>query len=85
MPTSGRPLRIGVPRITSFEKFVSVTEDPNPRNMYKGFCIDVFNAVEKILEEAYEFPYVFEAYNGSYDDLVNHVYNKVLSVSYYSW
>ncbi|GLT68930.1 hypothetical protein SLA2020_411210 [Shorea laevis] len=75
MPTLAKPLKIGVPGRTTFEKFVKVEykEKPN-QNQYDGFCIQIFKKVLELLE--YDLPYEFEAYNGSYTDLVYHVYNK---------
>uniref|UniRef100_A0A7N1A7I1 Glutamate receptor n=1 Tax=Kalanchoe fedtschenkoi TaxID=63787 RepID=A0A7N1A7I1_KALFE len=71
MPTKQKPLRIGVPGRTSFEKFVKVT----PQG-YDGFCIALFEEVVKILEQNYSVYYNFTAYNGTYDDLVDHVTNR---------
>ncbi|KAA8515183.1 hypothetical protein F0562_018362 [Nyssa sinensis] len=74
MPTDTKPMKIGVPGRTSFEKFVKVEEVGNSSKEYSGFCIDVFKEVLRILD--YPLPYEFEPYNGSYDDLVHHVINK---------
>ncbi|XP_059439979.1 glutamate receptor 2.9-like [Corylus avellana] len=75
MPTNAKPLKIGVPGRTTFEKFVKVEygETPN-QNKYDGFCIQIFHEVLSLLE--YHLPYELEPYNGTYDDLVQHVYNK---------
>lgn len=76
MPSDAKPLRIGVPGRTSFEKFVKVTFNDNPNeNKYEGFCIELFHQVRQALP--YDLPYEFFPYNGTYDDLINHVYNKV--------
>ncbi|GAB2228440.1 hypothetical protein Droror1_Dr00010279 [Drosera rotundifolia] len=77
MPTNAKPLKIGVPGRTSFEKFVKVetTGDP-PQTTYSGYCIDLFLEVMKVLEESYTFAYEFEAFYGTYDELVDCVYNK---------
>lgn len=72
MPTAAKPLKIGVPGRTTFDKFVKV--EPN-ENYYDGFCIQMFRKALKLL--GYDLPYKFEAYNGTYDELVHHVYNKV--------
>jgi hypothetical protein len=76
MPTNAKPLKIGVPGRTTFEKFVKVEygETPN-QNKYDGFCIQIFHEVLSLLE--YHLPYELEPYNGTYDDLVHHVFNKV--------
>lgn len=76
MPTKEKPLRIGVPGRTSFEKFVKVTLKGTTEH-FDGFCIALFEEVKKILEENYSVEYTFMAYNGTYDDLVDHVTNKV--------
>ncbi|XP_059291072.1 glutamate receptor 2.9-like [Lycium ferocissimum] len=76
MPTDSKPLIIGVPGRTSFEKFVKVeTVAETNEKKYSGFCIDLFKEVLKILEQNYSLPYEFEPYNGSYPDLVQQVIN----------
>ncbi|KAK9154549.1 hypothetical protein Sjap_002029 [Stephania japonica] len=71
MPTIKNPLKIGIPGRTAFEMFVKVEEGKKPT----GLCIDVFDKAVKLLGYDLE-SYGFEAYNGSYDDLVNQVYSK---------
>jgi ionotropic glutamate receptor len=80
MPTPAKKLKIGVPGRATFEKFVKVEygEKPN-QNKYDGFCIRIFWKVLHLLE--YDLPYEFEPYNGTYTDLVLHVYNKVTTFS----
>ena len=79
MPTTAKPLKIGVPGRTTFDKFVKVTN----KNYYDGFCIQMFHKALGLL--GYDLPYEFEAYNGTYDDLVYHVFNKVrLLLSFHS-
>nr|KJB57451.1 hypothetical protein B456_009G164900 [Gossypium raimondii] len=75
MPTDEKPLIIGVPARTSFEKFVKVVDDklPGVKN-YDGFCIELFYEVLKVL--GYHLPYRFDSHNGTYDELVNKVNNK---------
>ncbi|PPR82741.1 hypothetical protein GOBAR_AA37971 [Gossypium barbadense] len=75
IPTDEKPLIIGVPAITSFEKFVKVVDGklPGVKN-YDGFCIKLFYEVLKVL--GYHLPYHFDPHNGTYDELVNKVYNK---------
>lgn len=79
MPTDGKPLIIGVPARTSFEKFVKVVDDkyPDVKN-YDGFCIKLFYEVLNVL--GYHLPYHFYPHNGTYDELVNKVYNKVITL-----
>ena len=72
MPTQAKPLKIGVPGRTTFERFVKVNTN---QNHYDGFCVKIFLKVLDLL--GYDLPYKFEAYNGTYNDLVHHVYNKV--------
>ncbi|CAM8928469.1 unnamed protein product [Rhodiola kirilowii] len=76
MPTKQKPLQIGVPGRTSFEKFVKVTSQGTSEPTYDGFCIALFKEVVRILEQNYSIYYNFTAYNGTYDDLVDHVTNK---------
>lgn len=90
MPTDAKPMRIGVPGRTSFEKFVEVDWANNPDNIegfwannpdnIKGFCIDLFDEILDILQ--YNLPYVFYPFNGSYNDLVHRVITKVYIYTY---
>ncbi|KAJ8549505.1 hypothetical protein K7X08_033212 [Anisodus acutangulus] len=76
IPTDSKPLIIGVPGRTSFEKFVKVeTLAESNEKKYSGFCIELFKEVLKILEQNYTLPYEFEPFNGSYPDLVQQVIN----------
>ncbi|KAL6333376.1 hypothetical protein AAG906_028561 [Vitis piasezkii] len=78
MPTDAKPLKIGIPANTSFDKFVKVDETQmEAEKRYTGFCIDIFREVLKILEQNYSLPYVFYPFVGTYDELVDCVYNKV--------
>ncbi|KAG6691212.1 hypothetical protein I3842_10G054800 [Carya illinoinensis] len=61
MPTDAKPLKIGIPGRTTFEKWF--------------FCIQIFWKVLELLK--YKLPYEFEAFNGTYDDLVQCVSKKV--------
>ncbi|XP_044461043.1 glutamate receptor 2.7-like [Mangifera indica] len=75
MPTPEKPLRIGVPVKTFFEKFVVESFDDSTKKMeYSGFCIDLFFKVLGELD--YNLPYEFVPHNGSYDELIMGVYNK---------
>ncbi|CAA0823642.1 Glutamate receptor 2.7 [Striga hermonthica] len=78
MPNEAKPLRIGVPGRTSFEKFVKVSGNPSIQHSYSytGICIDIFFEVLKIVEKDYPLPYEFVPFLGTYDELVNCVANK---------
>ncbi|KAF8411017.1 hypothetical protein HHK36_003556 [Tetracentron sinense] len=68
-------ITIGVPNITSFQKFVKMESN----GLFSGFCIEVFEAAVDLLRKknAYAVPnYNFMPFDGSYDDLVNQVINK---------
>nr|GMD98504.1 glutamate receptor 2.9-like [Ipomoea batatas]GME01449.1 glutamate receptor 2.9-like [Ipomoea batatas]GME20261.1 glutamate receptor 2.9-like [Ipomoea batatas] len=75
MPTNAKPLIIGVPGRTVFDKFVKVDWAEIPHK-YTGFCICVFEKVLEILEKNYIVNYEFKPYNGTYPDLVHFVANK---------
>ncbi|KAF5201854.1 Glutamate receptor 2.2 [Thalictrum thalictroides] len=70
MPSDAKPMVIGVPGRTSFEKFVKVHDGQEPT----GFCIDVFKNAVQLLN--YDLPYIFKPFDGLYDDLVDQVYFK---------
>ncbi|KAK6283885.1 hypothetical protein POUND7_002837 [Theobroma cacao] len=75
MPTNMKPMIIGVPARTSFEKFVKVEDGKYPgEKHYDGFCIKLFYEILGVLE--YALPYKFDPHNGTYDELVHKVYNK---------
>ncbi|KAK7302887.1 hypothetical protein RJT34_13784 [Clitoria ternatea] len=75
MPTKQNPLKIAVRSRTSFSKFVKVDYDQNQNPVnYSGFCIDVFRSVHDLL--GYDLPYRYIPINGTYNDLVQLVYNK---------
>jgi ionotropic glutamate receptor len=78
MPTSAKPLKIGVPGRAAFDEFVKV-EYVEKQTNYSGFSIEIFFKLLELLE--YDLPWKFEVYNGSYTDLVYHVYNKVTTFS----
>uniref|UniRef100_A0A2N9GEM1 Ionotropic glutamate receptor C-terminal domain-containing protein n=1 Tax=Fagus sylvatica TaxID=28930 RepID=A0A2N9GEM1_FAGSY len=73
MPTHAKPLKIGVPSGATFEKFVKV-EYGKKENNYTGFCIQLFLEAKGLLP--YPLPYKFVAHNGTYTELIHHVYNK---------
>jgi len=71
-PNSGKQLKIGVPIRVSYKEFVSRVSGTN--DMFKGFCIDVFQAAINLLP--YPVPYQFAGFgdgiqNPNYTDLVD--------------
>ncbi|GLJ24215.1 hypothetical protein SUGI_0461720 [Cryptomeria japonica] len=74
IPTTSRPLQIGVPLTKGFKEFITVTYDKSRKqNVVKGFCKDVFDAVLSRLD--YALPYDLIPYaSDTYDDLVYQVY-----------
>ncbi|XP_031252840.1 glutamate receptor 2.7-like [Pistacia vera] len=75
MPTPEKPMRIGVPVKTFFQKFVVESSDNSNKNMnYSGFCIDLFLKVLEKLE--YDLPYEIVPHDGIYDELIMGVYSK---------
>ncbi|PPD78429.1 hypothetical protein GOBAR_DD24623 [Gossypium barbadense] len=75
MPTNTKPMIIGVPARTAFEKFVKVDDGKHPgQKKYDGFCIELFYEVLTVLD--YDLIYQFDPHNGTYDELVHKVYNK---------
>ncbi|KAF2305188.1 hypothetical protein GH714_002894 [Hevea brasiliensis] len=75
--SNAKPMVIGVPGRTSFQKFVRVDNASDDVNGYDGFCIKLFKEVLKVLDCPPS--YRFVAFNGTYDELVNHVYNKLIA------
>lgn len=73
----GKTLKIGVLKIRNFKHFMDVTHDLEKNaTTANGFSIDVFNKCLHGL--SYEVPYeLVPSENGTYDDLVQKVYNKV--------
>ncbi|WCJ44736.1 glutamate receptor 3.3 [Euphorbia peplus] len=70
-PNNGKQLRVGVPIRVGFKEFVSQVRGTN---MFKGFCIDVFQSAVSLLP--YAVPYQFVPFgngkeNPSYNGLVN--------------
>ncbi|KAJ9690596.1 hypothetical protein PVL29_012980 [Vitis rotundifolia] len=77
MPTVAKRLKIGIPANAAFKNYVKVDEAQiEPEKKYTGFCIDIFREVVKILEQNYSLPYKFYPFFGTYDELVDCVYNK---------
>ncbi|KAJ1394004.1 Receptor, ligand binding region [Sesbania bispinosa] len=78
MPTKQNPLQIAVRSRTSFSKFVKVEYGQNQNPVkYTGFCIEIFEHVVKLL--GYDLPFQYHPIDGTYNDLVQLVYNKVPS------
>jgi len=80
-PLDGKKLRIGVPVKTGFTQFVKVYGDNKTRP--EGYCIKVFDAVMAKLPYPVAYEYVPFATPdgksaGSYNDLVEQVYNGVI-------
>ncbi|KAH7838792.1 hypothetical protein Vadar_031232 [Vaccinium darrowii] len=76
-------LTIGVPNTAfTFKNFVKISSssnNPDEKN-YTGFCIRVFEEVQKKLD--YVIPHEFVEFNGpSYDELVANVANKTYSAA----
>ncbi|KAK9270116.1 hypothetical protein L1049_025690 [Liquidambar formosana] len=75
-----KPLKIGVPARGAFNQFVRVSHDPEMnRTGVTGFSVDVFEAAVKRLP--YYLPYVLVPFYGSYDDMVEQVYQKSLDAA----
>jgi len=76
MPTEQNPMKIAVRSRTSFSRFVKVDYDRYGKpTQYSGFCIDIFQSVHDLL--GYDLPYKYYPIDGTYNDLVQLVYNKV--------
>ncbi|KAJ4703591.1 Glutamate receptor [Melia azedarach] len=79
IPTKEKPIRIGVPKTTFFEKFVKITSVGNLSNenklQFDGFSIELFRKVVAILD--YDLPYDFVQHDGDYDSLISGVYDQV--------
>ena len=74
--TEQRKLQIGVPAKGAFTEFVNVTYDKNRnKTSITGFSIDVFK--EAVHNLSYDLDFAFVPFNGSYDEMVEQVYNKV--------
>ncbi|KAL7599491.1 hypothetical protein Lser_V15G25076 [Lactuca serriola] len=79
IPTNANPLRVGVPTMAMFKKFVEVKYDHKNHNLtYKGYSIELFKETIKLLP--YYLPYEFHPFNGTYDSLVKQVYLKKFDV-----
>ncbi|KAJ4976300.1 hypothetical protein NE237_001406 [Protea cynaroides] len=78
LPSDRKSMKIGVPKGTAFEKFLEVVprENLNEPPLVTGFCVDVFKAAVEILSQKYNITYQFQAFEGSYEDLIDKVYNK---------
>ncbi|KAI7754653.1 hypothetical protein M8C21_030932, partial [Ambrosia artemisiifolia] len=75
VPTSASPLRVGVPTMAVFKKFVEVKYDHMHHNFTCiGYSIELFK--ETIKRLPYHLSYEFHPFSGSYDSLVEQVYLK---------
>ncbi|KAJ8758711.1 hypothetical protein K2173_000432 [Erythroxylum novogranatense] len=77
IPTKGQRLRIGVPAKNGFTEFLKVTKDASTNSSnVEGYCIDVFEAVVKLLPYALPFDYFPHEISDdkTYDDLIYQVY-----------
>ncbi|KAL8235410.1 hypothetical protein R6Q59_021510 [Mikania micrantha] len=78
-PTGINHLRVGVPTMAMFKKFVEVKyNDTNHNVTYTGYSIELFNETMKRLR--YNMSYEFIPFNGTYDSLVEQVYLKKVDV-----
>lgn len=75
----GRTLKIGVPANNTFREFVEVSYNHINGMYISGFSITVFEAVAKNLP--YPLSYQLVPFNGSYDGLVQQVYEKGLDAA----
>ncbi|XP_021989269.2 glutamate receptor 2.8 [Helianthus annuus] len=89
VPSTVNPLRVGVPVMAMFKKFVEVKYDNRlHKYTYTGYSIELFK--ETVRRLPYYVPYEFHHFNGTYDSLVEQVYLKnfdavVGDVSVVSW
>ncbi|XP_058765330.1 glutamate receptor 2.9-like isoform X2 [Vicia villosa] len=75
-----RSLKIAIPSNGAFTQFVNVEYDQgNNEPKVTGFSVSVFKAAVKRLP--YVLNYKFFPFNGSYDEMVDHVYNKTLDAA----
>ena len=78
MPSKAKPLRIVVPAHAMFKEFVvDMNRNNSNGEIFRGFSIEIFHKVMEQLKYTDNLQYIFESKNGSYDDLVELVHNKV--------
>ncbi|KAL2965377.1 hypothetical protein AAZX31_16G058200 [Glycine max] len=78
--TEGRSLIIGVPAKGAFSQFVNVNyNQSSKKTSFSGFSIDFFQAAVGKL--GYDLTYDFVSFNGSYDEMVNNVSQKILDAA----
>ena len=70
-----KKLKIGFPANGAFNQFVRVSYEQDPKGSVSGFSVDVFKAV--VGQLPYHLTYDPIPFNGSYDDMVVAVSNKV--------
>ncbi|KVH93100.1 Extracellular ligand-binding receptor [Cynara cardunculus var. scolymus] len=73
--TNVNPLRVGVPTMAMFKKFVEVIYDSDGNFTCTGYSVELFKEMVKQLP--YYLPYEFIPFNGTYDQLVEKVYLKI--------
>ncbi|KAL6912000.1 hypothetical protein ACP4OV_000805 [Aristida adscensionis] len=76
---TGRELVIAVPVKHGFQQFVELSTDASGRRKISGFCIDVFDAAMKSLNQPVQYryePFNITATDLSYDNLINMVPQK---------
>lgn len=81
LPTSDKPLRIGVPVLTTLKQFINVVHDQTDNTTsFHGFTIDLFDATMNLLP--YHLSYEYYAFNDTFDNLVKQVSLKVRIIRY---
>ncbi|EEF44028.1 glutamate receptor 2 plant, putative [Ricinus communis] len=75
IPTNAKPLKIGVPSMSSFKQYVNVAYDPlNNSYSFEGLAIDLFKATAASMP--YSLHYTFTEFDGTYDNLVEQIHLK---------
>ena len=78
-----KPLKIGVPARAAFPQFVKVSNhQENNSPQISGFSINVFETVVQRLP--FQLNYDLVPFDGTYDEMVEQVYNKVYKKPYFS-
>ncbi|XP_061348960.1 glutamate receptor 2.8-like [Gastrolobium bilobum] len=75
LPTSDKPLRVGVPALATLKQFININQDHSTNTTsFDGFTIDLLRETVELLP--YHLPYKLYAFNDTYDNLVKQVYLK---------
>ncbi|KAK7272564.1 hypothetical protein RJT34_29241 [Clitoria ternatea] len=61
LPTIDKPLRVGVPALSTLKQFIDITHDQSGNTIFQGFTIDLFRETVKFLP--YHLPYKLYAFN----------------------